>query len=39
MTVVDSIGPEKVEMSRKVAEGLGVRFKVREYIPEENDKI
>ncbi len=35
MTVVDSIGTEQVERSRKVAEGLGVRFRVREYIPEE----
>jgi TatD family-associated radical SAM protein len=35
MTVVDSIGTEKVEESRKVAEGLGARFRVREYIPEE----
>jgi TatD family-associated radical SAM protein len=35
MTVVDSIGQEKVEASRKVAESLGVRFRVREYIPEE----
>lgn len=35
MTVVDSIGKEKVEASRKVAEGLGARFRVREYIPEE----
>jgi TatD family-associated radical SAM protein len=35
MTVVDSIGKEKVEASRKVAEALGVRFRVREYIPEE----
>jgi TatD family-associated radical SAM protein len=35
MTVVDSIGPEQVERSRKIAQGLGVRFRVREYIPEE----
>lgn len=35
MTVVDSIGSEQVERSRKVAEKLGVRFRVREYIPEE----
>lgn len=35
MTVVDAIGPDKVEESRKVAEGLGVRFRVREYIPTE----
>lgn len=35
MTVVDSIGPEQVERSRKVAEALGVRFRVREYIPED----
>ena len=35
MTVVDSIGKEKVEASRKLAEGLGVRFRVREYIAEE----
>jgi TatD family-associated radical SAM protein len=35
MTVVDSIGREKVEESRKVAEGLGVGFRVREYVPEE----
>jgi TatD family-associated radical SAM protein len=35
MTVVDSIGREKVEESRKVAEKLGVGFRVREYIPEE----
>jgi TatD family-associated radical SAM protein len=35
MTVVDSIGKEKVEECRKVAEGLGARFRVREYIPEE----
>lgn len=37
MTVVDSIGREKVEQSRRVAEGLGVRFRVREYIPEDED--
>jgi TatD family-associated radical SAM protein len=35
MTVVDSIGKEKIEASRKVAEGLGARFRVREYIPED----
>jgi TatD family-associated radical SAM protein len=35
MTVVDTIGREKVEQSRKVAEGLGVRFRVREYIQED----
>lgn len=35
MTVVDSIGAEKVARSRRLAEGLGVRFRVREYIPEE----
>lgn len=34
MTVVDTIGKEKIEESRKIAEGLGVRFRVREYIPE-----
>ena len=32
MTVVDVIGPEKVEQCRRIAEDLGVGFRVRAYI-------
>ena len=32
LTVVDIIGEEKVEQSRKVAESVGVKLRVREYI-------
>lgn len=35
MTVVDTIGSEKIEQSRAIAEGLGVGFRVRTYIDEE----
>ena len=35
MTVVDTIGPEKIAQSRSIAEGLGVGFRVRTYIEEE----
>ena len=34
LTVVDIIGEENVEKSRKVAESVGVRLRVREYIPD-----
>lgn len=34
MTVVDTIGPEKVEQSRAIAARLGVGFRVRTYIEE-----
>jgi TatD family-associated radical SAM protein len=32
MSVVDVIGEEKVEQSRKIAEEIGARFRVRKYI-------
>ena len=32
LTVVDVIGKEKVEASRKIAEAIGVKFRVREFI-------
>ena len=34
LTVVDIIGEEQVEKSRKVAESVGVKLRVREYIPD-----
>ncbi|MBR6102006.1 MAG: TIGR04100 family radical SAM protein [Ruminococcus sp.] len=34
LTVVDIIGEEEVERSRKIAESIGVRLRVREYIPD-----
>ena len=34
LTVVDIIGEEQVEKSRKVAESIGVKLRVREYIPD-----
>ena len=34
LTVVDIIGEENVEKSRKVAESVGVKLRVREYIPD-----
>ncbi len=34
LTVVDVIGEENVEKSRKVAESVGVKLRVREYIPD-----
>ncbi len=34
LTVVDIIGEEEIERSRKLAESIGVRLRVREYIPE-----
>ncbi len=34
LTVVDIIGEEEVERSRQVAESIGVRLRVREYIPD-----
>ncbi|MBR6044982.1 MAG: TIGR04100 family radical SAM protein [Ruminococcus sp.] len=34
LTVVDIIGEEKVERSRRLAESIGVRLRVREYIPD-----
>lgn len=33
-TVVDIIGEEEIERSRKIAESVGVRLRVREYIPD-----
>ncbi|MBR4555363.1 MAG: TIGR04100 family radical SAM protein [Ruminococcus sp.] len=33
-TVVDIIGEEEIERSRRLAESIGVRLRVREYIPE-----
>ena len=33
-TVVDVIGKEDIERSREIAESIGVRLRVREYIPE-----
>ncbi len=35
LTVVDTIGPEKIVQSRAIAAGLGVGFRVRTYIEEE----
>lgn len=32
MSVVDVIGQEKVEQSRKIAQDIGARFRVREYV-------
>ena len=32
MSVVDVIGEEKVEQSRKIAEDIGARFRVRKYV-------
>ena len=34
LTVVDIIGEEQVEKSRKIAESVGVKLRVREYIPD-----
>ncbi len=34
LTVVDIIGEENVEKSRRVAESVGVKLRVREYIPD-----
>lgn len=34
LTVVDIIGEEEVERSRRIAESIGVRLRVREYIPD-----
>ena len=34
LTVVDIIGEEEIERSRRIAESIGVRLRVREYIPE-----
>ena len=34
LTVVDIIGEEQVEKSRRVAESVGVKLRVREYIPD-----
>lgn len=33
-TVVDIIGEEEIEKSRKIAESIGIKLRVREYIPE-----
>jgi len=33
-TVVDIIGEEEIERSRRIAESVGIRLRVREYIPE-----
>ena len=32
LTVVDSIGPEAIEACRKIAEGIGENYRVREFI-------
>lgn len=32
LTVVDIIGEEEIEKSRKIAEGIGIKLRVREYI-------
>jgi TatD family-associated radical SAM protein len=37
MTVVDTIGKEKIEQSRAIAERLGVQFRVRTYIEAEEE--
>ena len=32
LTVVDVIGEEEIEKSRKIAENIGIKLRVREYI-------